>query len=659
MKRLFYFLGCLFFSLPLLSQTTATQRASAIGKGMCLSWLERYWLGDPADGDIDYLDFNKLPNRKNDIKIMKSMGVKTLRLPVWFHGWYDANNNPQPRVAEKYFGVVDSLIKWTDEQGMNLIIDYHHGVLTKDNLNTEGGRIANIWQKLAQRYKYANPNRVFFEIYNEPAGMTTPEWMVVAQKITEAIRTVTSTHSIIIGPANFNDISDIGALSPLDDANIIYDFHFYDPFIFTHQGASWVGAPVSTISVPFPVTAYQMPSLNAQAIGTYGESLYNAYGQEGTAAFIISTLDKAKQWRTKNNRPLICGEMGSSASFAGESSRCRHLKTVRQALETLGMAFCWWDFDGEFRLFNNSTPSVLALSDCIKDAWGLDNVVLTPPVTTTPVVIVPPVSTTPVIITPPVATTPVVTTPPTTTPPVVTTPSSNTSTATSNDLEISISSNTISPLAYTSVEVEVSVKNKGGSAFQNVTVECPFPIGLVTGGSAKTSVGLWEEWCSGNVKCYRWYIARLEVNATATLTLPFFVLNEPDPQIISPHLLSSTPQDTKPANNQASIALTIPPKNTNNLKSTKPTQLIPVVVHTITPNPNEGEMLISLESIVEKEIGFDIFNDMGQKVYSKSQKVKNGKNDLFFDVSNLPQGIYFIIPDSHKAKNTPVKFVKM
>ena len=28
-------------------------------------------------------------------------------------------------------------------------------------------------------------------------------------------------------------------LEPLPDPNVIYVFHFYEPHIFTHQGATW------------------------------------------------------------------------------------------------------------------------------------------------------------------------------------------------------------------------------------------------------------------------------------------------------------------------------------------------------------------------------------------------------------------------------------
>ena len=624
MKRLLYAFGILLLVSPLLSQTTASQRATTIGKGMCISWLDRYWLGDSAVGNINYFDFNLLPKRKNDVKIMKSMGVKTLRLPIWFHGWYDSGSNPLPKVGDRYFAVVDSFIKWATEQDMNLIIDYHNGSLKQNNLNTEGVRIANIWQKLAARYKYANPNRVFFEIYNEPQGMTTPEWMIVAKKITDAIRTVTATHTLIVGPANFNDVSEIGVLSPLSDPNIIYTFHFYDPFIFTHQGAIWVnrGAPVATTGIPFPANATTMPPLNDRAKGTFGEIAYNNYPKQGTVAQLSLALNKVTQWQALNNRPVICGEMGSSAIFADEASRCRHLKAIRQVLEALKLSFCWWDYDGEFRLFNSSTPSLAALSSCIKEAWGM-TVSVPPP------------------------------------PPVDTTSKKDLK----KDLAISITASSLSPLMYSIVQTTISVKNNGASAFTNINVECKFPQGIVNGGSDKPSIGTWREWCVGGIKCFTWSIPRLEGNATATLSLPFFVINDPSTMVINPRLLSSSPLDSKTANNQASITLTTGTKpikkNKGNLQAIKPTQLIPIVIENIAPNPSEGEMIVSLESMVDKDIAFDIFNSTGKKVFTEKQKVKIGKNDLFFDVSHLPQGLYFIIPDSKLAHDTPVKFVKM
>ena len=58
-------------------------------------------------------------------------------------------------------------------------------------------------------------------------------------KLAVAIRQGAPTHTIIATGARWDDDDDMIFLEPLRDPNVIYVFHFYEPHIFTHQGATW------------------------------------------------------------------------------------------------------------------------------------------------------------------------------------------------------------------------------------------------------------------------------------------------------------------------------------------------------------------------------------------------------------------------------------
>ena len=69
----------------------------------------------------------------------------------------------------------------------------------------------------------------------------------------EAIRQVAPRNTIIATGPNYSDIQDLVTLHPLADGNVIYNFHFYDPHQFTHQGASWGLSWWSyTHGIPYP-----------------------------------------------------------------------------------------------------------------------------------------------------------------------------------------------------------------------------------------------------------------------------------------------------------------------------------------------------------------------------------------------------------------------
>ncbi len=369
MKKLYKNILVLFFLLMnhyVFAQNIAWQRVQTMGKGMNLSWLEGYWTGDPNNNYMDYLDLSLLPGYKDDIQLMAETGIKTLRLPVTFHHWEDGIA-PYDIDRVEYFEAVDSMISWTKQNNMNIIICYHHGNLNTNNQDIERIRIGELWKQIATRYSNTNPDRVFFQIYNEPYNMDAADWQISAEYILGEIRTVTSSHTLIVGGTNWNSIQGLLQLEIFDDDNIIYDFHYYEPFVFTHQGASWVGDPVATTGIPYPYDANAMPSIDPLVIGTWGEGAFNNYMNDGNLSKITQDLQTAQNWMLTNGLPLICDEWGSFFP-GGWESRCRHTSDVRNTLENLSIPYCYWEWDQGFSLFNGP-PSLSNIEPCMEEAW--------------------------------------------------------------------------------------------------------------------------------------------------------------------------------------------------------------------------------------------------------------------------------------------------
>ena len=81
--------------------------------------------------------------------------------------------------------------------------------------------------------------RLFHEILNEPEFKDAYRWYGVEAKLAAAIRRAAPRHTIIATGARWDNDEDLVFLEPLPDPNVIYVFHFYEPHIFTHQGATW------------------------------------------------------------------------------------------------------------------------------------------------------------------------------------------------------------------------------------------------------------------------------------------------------------------------------------------------------------------------------------------------------------------------------------
>jgi endoglucanase len=327
--------------LPASPETMA--RASSLSLGVNTSnWLEAWWL----------IQFGAYPevNKYNRAKVsaLRNAGFTTFRLPVIFERLGSTSAPYLLDFNHTAFRLVDSMILWANEYDFKLIIDNHHGYdLTDANYTTQIPRLVAVWEQLTDRYDYLDPNRFFFEVYNEPHAISNANWRVVATNIIQAIRNVESqTHSILVGGNGYNSGNGLMTMTPLADANIIYSFHNYDPYYFTHQGMSWT-SPSYFPPLTFP--------------------------QSGEVAAINSLFASLKNWGETNGVPVNLGEFGVSTS-ADATSRCNWVNTLANAYSTNGFSAFYWDAispSDAFGFFTGGVISSGACIPCFKTALGL------------------------------------------------------------------------------------------------------------------------------------------------------------------------------------------------------------------------------------------------------------------------------------------------
>ncbi len=362
---LFNFFLC--FSIQTKAQT-AKSRAATMGLGANLSYLENYWNGTPARHYGDHVKMVDVAKRKQMLADMATQGIKTVRIPVCFSAWATLNE-PYQWDFPQNFAALDSLVKWTLANNMRAIIDLHHPEMDVKAFPTAASlkRVNWLWSEIANRYKNTDPDRVLLELWNEPHDISATAWETTAKALIRTIRQTCPDHTLIVGAQDWNGIDALNNSQPYADPNVIYTFHSYDPFVFTHQGASWAGM-TDLKSVFFPYNG-STPPIPASIKGTWIEGAVNNYKNEGTKEAITKQLTKAKNWGVRNNVPVFCGEFGSYSEFADEVSRCNHAFAMFSTLGMLEIPCAFWEWDGGFNLFKRGSTSTL--SDCAKEAMSL------------------------------------------------------------------------------------------------------------------------------------------------------------------------------------------------------------------------------------------------------------------------------------------------
>ena len=204
----------------------AAQQNAEMGRGVNVLGYDPVWT-DPA----------KARFTPGHFKIIRDGGFSTVRIVLQSFEHMDGDNRLDPQ----WLATLDTMVKAAVDDGLNVILDEHDFTVCGKDAAGCRVKLNAFWSQIAPRYKDA-PNKVMFEILNEPNGVMTPDlWNTLLHESLAIIRTTNPTRNVVIGPGYWNGLEQLPALNlPEDDRHIIVTFHYYHPMEFTHQGASWV-----------------------------------------------------------------------------------------------------------------------------------------------------------------------------------------------------------------------------------------------------------------------------------------------------------------------------------------------------------------------------------------------------------------------------------
>jgi endoglucanase len=286
---------------------------------------------------------------EQDFANVKSMGADVVRLPIAMHNF--TSGAPDYTLDPVFIKYLDSAVDWAEKHKLHIILDNHsfHPVNPTD-VNIDKILIP-VWKQVAEQYKDRS-DYVLYEILNEPHHIADERWGEIQGMAIEAIRGMDKKHTIIVGGTGYNSIEKLTALPVYKDNNLIYTFHFYDPHIFTHQGATW-GSPslASLKGVPFPLEKSRMPETPADLKGTWVEKSLEDYEQDAKPEKLIATLDKTAAFSKERDVPVFCGEFGVYMIQSPEADRVNWYKFICDALNKRNIPWTSWDYFGGFGIF--------------------------------------------------------------------------------------------------------------------------------------------------------------------------------------------------------------------------------------------------------------------------------------------------------------------
>ena len=307
------FAAALMLALTAFAPSAAAQQAvepsPRLSRGVNVLGYDPIWQ-DPAKGRFQERHFAEI----------RRGGFDFVRVNLHAFRHMDERNRLSPAFLER----LDWIVREASEAGLSVILDEHDFNACAEDVAACRVRLGAFWSQVAPRYRDA-PKGVMFELMNEPHGpLDAATWNDFFPELLAIVRQTNPTRWVVIGPTNWNHVSQLPTLElPKDDRRIIATFHYYEPFRFTHQGASWVE---------------EMKDVSG--IG---------WGSEADRARLRTDFAKAAEWARANSRPVLLGEFGAyDRGGIPQAMRVAYTEAVAREAERNGFAWAAWQFDSDF-----------------------------------------------------------------------------------------------------------------------------------------------------------------------------------------------------------------------------------------------------------------------------------------------------------------------
>jgi len=312
---------------------------------------------------------------ESEAQLMAKLGLKHVRLCVTPKFIMDPATGA---VREEMVTFLEAAIQRLQRAGLLVIIDIHNEERTVE-LNPDWQEaFTHFWGELAARLAKCDPEFTVFETINEPVfNKRENEWNTLNARLVAAIRKSAPAHTILTSGPNWGGIDGLKKLTVLPDRNVVYSFHCYDPFAFTHQGATWASDNVKPLrGVPYPSSPEAVaPLLAALDAHPDAKSMLERYGrEEWNKQRLVARFREGVEWGARNEVPLYCGEFGVYPRYALPEYRANWFRDFGDVLATNQIGWAVWGWDEGFGLNRRMENGKPVVDEVVVKALGLNEV---------------------------------------------------------------------------------------------------------------------------------------------------------------------------------------------------------------------------------------------------------------------------------------------
>jgi aryl-phospho-beta-D-glucosidase BglC (GH1 family) len=319
-------------------------RLARLRRGINLS----HWFAQSRDYSAKHLRGH---TTRGDLDLIRRLGFDHVRFTVDPAPLFDESRPSQ--LKGEHLRHLDVALHMLMASGVAVVFDLHPTDEFKLRLRADDrfvSALADFWRSLARHLSRRDPERLFLELLNEPMVEDPRRWAFVQARLAAAVREGAPRHTIVATGPRWSAVSQLLLTEPLADGNVVYNFHFYEPHTFTHQGATW-GADFwpHLKNLPYPSSPERVSTLLSSIGNESARAALRDYGEESwDAARVEREVAAAAEWARRRGVALTCNEFGVYRRYAPPADRLRWIRDARTAFERHGIGWTMWDYAGDF-----------------------------------------------------------------------------------------------------------------------------------------------------------------------------------------------------------------------------------------------------------------------------------------------------------------------
>ncbi len=366
--------------LCLIASASSAAAGTAFGRGIGMSHVMAWAAIAPGPArQFVFPPFADVSDAQfaSELQTLRRTGFEFVRFAVDPGPFLQFNDARRDRVDQILMDRVHLILA----SGLAVVVDFHPSDMHPDYIAQQltagaGTSVFQSYLRLIERTAKLlgglHSNKVALELMNEPP-VPQADWQPMLDLAYAAARRGSGDLPLVLDGGHEASAPALMAMNTAQfsgDPAVIYSFHYYDPYQFTHQGASWNPARYLA-AVPYPARARPLAdSLTATAALIAAADLsalqkalayqdaqarledYRASGFDGRT--IAADFAQVARWAKSHGIPadhVLLGEFGSNRTAlqvtgAGAAERAQWFHDVSQAAEASGFGWAVWAYRG-------------------------------------------------------------------------------------------------------------------------------------------------------------------------------------------------------------------------------------------------------------------------------------------------------------------------